>query len=323
MIKSKLYPKNGTLKRKLKFILNYAILAPSGHNSQPWTFVLTPNSIEVKPDFRYSRPASDPSNRELYISLGAVATNITIAANFFGEIFEKKYQVDPITKQQSILFCFKNGKTISTNQDLFKAILNRVTNRFELKNNSLDKNIIKYLLKCDFSNVKFTPIHSTSDKKELSFLVYESNILWFHKNEFVDELISWLRTDLSTQKDGLPPNTLIAYKTDIDIIKKAQREANMVMTSPLSVIISSSTESILNWINVDEAFQLLSLRLTNLGLVNGYFNSPVQLLTILKKLNQTFKLKSSAQLILRIGYPTQVAPRSPRRPLATFIVDMS
>jgi len=319
MIKSKLFPQNGTLTRQIKFLLNYAILAPSGHNSQPWSFVLDQNSVTIKPNFAYSRPSIDPSNRELYISLGAVATNIAIAANYFGLIFEKSYFVDPITRQQSIIFTFKNGKQLSDNNELFLSIPKRITNRFPFQSKNIDKNIIKDLSKSNFSDVKFTPVYKDGDKKVLSKLIYKSDLLWFHKNDLVDELISWLRDDLSTTRDGLPHDTFISFNTDVDIIKKAKHEAKLALSSPLNLIISSPRETITNWIHVGEALQYLLLKLTSLGLVNSYFNNPVQLTTILKKLNKLFKLKGSTQLILRIGYPTNSIPRSPRRPLATFL----
>lgn len=319
MIKTKLYPKNGSLKRQIKFLLNYGILAPSGHNSQPWSLILTDNSVQVLPNFKYSRPVSDPSNRELYISLGAVATNISVAADYFGLIYDKSYTVDPKTKQQSILFTFKNGKKISQNQVLFDAIQNRVTNRYTYQSKPVDKNIIKSLVKSDYKNVKFTPVYIHADKEKLSKLVYESDLLWFHKNDFVDELISWLRADISAKKDGLPDDTYINFKTDQEIITKARQEADLAQNSPLNIIISSSTETIKNWIDVGQAFEMLALKLTSYGLVNGYFNNPVQLITILKKLNQEFKLKGSTQLIIRVGYPTVNPVKSKRRPLATFL----
>lgn len=323
MIKSKLFPKNGTLKRQIKFLLNYAILAPSGHNSQPWTFILTDNSVEIKPNFSYSRREVDPSNRELYISLGAVATNLYVSADNFGLIYVKKYVVDPKTRQHSILFTFKNGKTVSQNETLFGAIPSRVTNRFEYQPKLIDKDLVKSLTKSNFADVKFSAITTPADKKTLSKLVYESDLLWFHKTELVDELISWLRHDVTSHTDGLPHDTFVSFKTDSHIIKKATAEAKLAIDSPLSIIISCPRETILNWIHVGEAFEYLSLKLTSLGLTNSYFNNPVQLITILKKLNTAFKLKGSAQLILRVGYPTVTPPRSPRRSLATFLQDVS
>ena len=39
-IKPERFPKKGTWKNKLKFLVRYGILAPSGHNSQPWKFMI-------------------------------------------------------------------------------------------------------------------------------------------------------------------------------------------------------------------------------------------------------------------------------------------
>ena len=38
------FPKKGALPEKSSFILNYAILAPSGHNTQPWLFKIVGDS---------------------------------------------------------------------------------------------------------------------------------------------------------------------------------------------------------------------------------------------------------------------------------------
>jgi len=65
-------------------IINYAIKAPSGHNTQPWFFAIYENSIIITPNFERSLPAVDPNNRELFISLGCAVENLCIAANHYG-----------------------------------------------------------------------------------------------------------------------------------------------------------------------------------------------------------------------------------------------
>ncbi len=65
------FPANGTTTEKLKFLLNYAILAPSGHNTQPWFFTIEDNAIELYADRTSTLPVVDPNNRELIISCGA------------------------------------------------------------------------------------------------------------------------------------------------------------------------------------------------------------------------------------------------------------
>ena len=87
-IKPERFPKKGTWKNKLKFLVRYGILAPSGHNSQPWKFMIRENKLTILPDFERKRRAIDPEDRELFISLGAAAKNIEVAADYFGLIYE-------------------------------------------------------------------------------------------------------------------------------------------------------------------------------------------------------------------------------------------
>jgi nitroreductase len=65
--------------KKLELVA-HAIKAPSGHNTQPWSFRLHESAIEVIPNFDHALPAADKENRELYISLGCAVENLCIAA---------------------------------------------------------------------------------------------------------------------------------------------------------------------------------------------------------------------------------------------------
>ena len=69
---------------QMRFLLNYAVLAPSGHNTQPWNFRITPDGVEVLADYTQRLPLIDPQNRELLMSVGAAITNFRVAAAHFG-----------------------------------------------------------------------------------------------------------------------------------------------------------------------------------------------------------------------------------------------
>ena len=70
------------------FMVEYAIKAPSGHNTQPWLFRINENSIEIHPNFDRALPVVDFDNRELFISLGCALENLCITA------LEKGYDYD-------------------------------------------------------------------------------------------------------------------------------------------------------------------------------------------------------------------------------------
>src|SRR5688572_29316635 len=84
-VSEKEFPKDGSLAEKLYFLLRYAILAPSGHNTQPWLFkIIENNLIEIHADRSRALPLVDPDERELIISCGAALYNLRLAANHFG-----------------------------------------------------------------------------------------------------------------------------------------------------------------------------------------------------------------------------------------------
>ena len=66
------------------YMMEQAVKAPSGHNTQPWLFRVQ------KVGYRFFRimvsplPAVDPDNRELFISLGCATENLCIAAEAKG-----------------------------------------------------------------------------------------------------------------------------------------------------------------------------------------------------------------------------------------------
>ena len=78
------FPNNSSSEEKLTFLLNYAILAPSSHNSQPWKFNVTKDEILVFVDKSRRLQVADADQRELYVSLGCALENLIIAADHFG-----------------------------------------------------------------------------------------------------------------------------------------------------------------------------------------------------------------------------------------------
>ena len=69
----------------LRFVLRYAALAPSSHNSQPWLFHVDGNAVEVYADRTRRLPVVDPDDRELVMSCGAALYNLRLALRHFGE----------------------------------------------------------------------------------------------------------------------------------------------------------------------------------------------------------------------------------------------
>ena len=142
-VKAEQFPENGTMESKLKFLIRYAILAPSGHNTQPWKFKITKNKIGVWADKTRRRNGVDPDDRELFISLGCAVANLEVAAKYFGMIFEKKC----LDGNNGLVatFDFSEGKVNSNGKKLFEALTQRRVNREEYGDKSIPPEMLKKL----------------------------------------------------------------------------------------------------------------------------------------------------------------------------------
>ncbi|MFF5336169.1 Acg family FMN-binding oxidoreductase [Streptomyces sp. NPDC013181] len=67
-------------------LLTAAVAAPSIHNTQPWRFLLDPDtrSIQVRLDRGRQLPLADPQRRAQHLSVGAAVFNLRVAAEHLG-----------------------------------------------------------------------------------------------------------------------------------------------------------------------------------------------------------------------------------------------
>ena len=128
-IKESDFPANGSSEEKLTFLLRYAILAPSSHNTQPWRFDVNDSEIKVFADKNKWLSVADADQRELYISIGCALENLLVAAEHFGYGINVIYF--PENEDEVALVKLNPNSSLSIHQDprLFQAILSRHTNR--------------------------------------------------------------------------------------------------------------------------------------------------------------------------------------------------
>jgi nitroreductase len=174
---------------KLKFFINYAILAPSSHNTQPWIFKISnDNTIELYADRTRALPVVDPEDRELTISCGAALFNLEIAISYFGYAYESgisfpdnnnEEEKDLLARITVANIKENPNKTIDKNiQKLFHAITRRRTNRLKFEEREIPDSIISELKSIAVQQQKgvWFYIASQADEKELlSNLISEGN----------------------------------------------------------------------------------------------------------------------------------------------------
>jgi len=78
------FPVGASVEEQLKFLVNYAVLAPSVHNTQPWLFRILDHTIEIHADRSRALAVLDPEDRSLIISCGSALSLFEITLKAFG-----------------------------------------------------------------------------------------------------------------------------------------------------------------------------------------------------------------------------------------------
>lgn len=131
------YDRLDSISDRIRLLLNYAILAPSSHNTQPWIFKMVgDNVIELYADRTRALPVVDPEDRELIISCGAALNHLQIAIKHFGynyktETFLKTGDYDKdLLARVTVEGSGRSQYAAMHKEDpLFDAITKRRTNR--------------------------------------------------------------------------------------------------------------------------------------------------------------------------------------------------
>jgi len=312
--------------KDIKDLIKYATMAPSGHNSQPWLFEINDSIVTIFPDYTKSRPKTDPTNRELFISLGAAAKNLEIAAEYKGMIFERKVEEDKI-----IYKFIKNGKAISRSKDLFDAIKKRTTNRSDYFEKPVEKEKIDKIQEIESNKAFLRLIWNKDDKLKIAALASDADKVWYKSKSLTEELEGWLRDDLESSKDGLPTSVLSLYKVAVEMKylfsgdseysdKRSKRDYDLAIKSSLLIVLGTKNDTIEDWIEAGRLFETLALSLTSMGLSNAFFNNIIQIKKFRADLSTKLNFKGNAQMLLRVGYAKEKSGKTKRRPVSEVLL---
>lgn len=212
------FPKHGSLSEKLHFLLRYAILAPSGHNTQPWLFKIVGNNnnvIEVYADRSRALPLVDPDDRELIIGCGAALYHLRLAANHFGIADEVQLLQDnnnnPDLLARISLKDDDNKGTIKKQAEydapLFEAIAKRRSNRSSFENRRLPDDLLTSLKDSASANSAWLDVVDDNDedkKNTLADLISQGDRIQLSDKRFRRELAAWIHRNRSKSQDGMP-----------------------------------------------------------------------------------------------------------------------
>jgi len=333
-VKESDYPADGSMEERLKFLLRYAILAPSGPNTQPWKFAIHGGSISVFADLGRALPFVDPSNRTLYMSVGCAIANLAVAGAHFGfapgvSYFPDGQESDLVAEVQ----LSPGRRPVDGQKGLFSQIQRRHTTKDRYENATIEPFILKELERnISLPGLYLTYLPDKDSKDKMADLVSRAHQTQLAKKEFRQNLGKWLRSNWTTEPDGMPlytfgvPDALslgfpAAFK-EFDLSRPViYRDSGLIHDCSTLAVLTTDQDDRLTWTMCGFALENLLLQATVYDVRASFFSQPIGLPILREELKARIN-RGHPQLIFSLGMAKPMRP-SPRRPLEDVIIKRS
>lgn len=312
------------------FMVEQAIKAPSGHNTQPWLFKINDSSIEIHPNLDKSLSIVDFDNRELFISLGCATENICISASYKG------YETHVSSNDEGVITINMTQCNSINSNPLFKQIAIRQTNRSIYNGNDIPIDTIEILRAIPVEpgvNVHFYKSY-TPKFDSISTYIYRGNTIQMQDKAFKDELRNWMRYNKKHQNetnDGLSYAVFGAPNLPKFIVKpimskavngKSQNKGDRERLQSAShvVLFTTLNNTTEEWINTGRTLERFLLKSTEMGIVHSYFNQPNEIRELAVQMTESLNIQGEYPTILiRLGYGEKM-PYSKRKDIGDVII---
>jgi hypothetical protein len=319
------FPRTGTSSEKLRFLLNYAVLAPSNHNAQPWLFRIVGDGIELYADRTRALPVVDPEDRELLMGCGAALFNLRIALRHFG--YEGVVQTFPDASKPDMLARVNFGKevaAIAEEHALFQAITKRRTNRMPFGTQIIPESLLSELESAATKEgAWFYTVLGDENRNRVADLITEGDRIQMADGHFRRELASWIHPNRTASHDGTPGyaigmSGLTSYFGPLvvrtfDMGKgQAARDRQLATGSPMLAVLGTETDTPEDWLSSGQALERVLLRARVDDVWSSFLNQPIEIPELRTQLRDALGRTGFPQILLRMGYGQDVKP-TPRR----------
>ena len=321
------FPAHGSPMEALRFALRYAILAPSGHNGQPWKFHIDGDLLQVRADRGRGLPTIDPLDREMLISCAATVHLTRVALEHFG--YRPVITLLPDPANPDLLASVRLGKRGSRRDidQLFDAVLDRHCNRKPYESRPVSEGPLSRLrAAAETEGAWLQPVTDAADIAAAADLIARGDRSKWRERLFRHELAERIVPNRGRRRDGMPgyafgvPGPFArmapACVRHLDLGRiRANSDRRLAIASPMLAVIGTDSDDVPAWMTAGAALSHVLLQATADGLATSFLSQAIEVDSLRPRLAALLSHGGYPQVLLRVGYCRHPARPAPRRPL--------
>lgn len=314
-------------------ILSFASLAPSGHNTQPWSVdVLARGHWRIGTRRERWLPAVDPANRETVLSVGAFLENLVIAAEQRGYAVDYEVIGRVGTDAQLVDLRLRKARAVG---HAIARIEARRTLRSGYGNDLLRADDVRAITGGAAEVSYFA--RDTRQARYLAEATIAANRTQAYRDRAQDELANWIRwskADQARLRDGLTPAGMEIdglagwyvgrfYNRD-DVLTKSFREAGIKqvverVAQGAGWLVMSGPPTVAGLIETGRRFERMWLGLRERSMAIHPMTQVLEETPDSTTVARELGIDGVPQFVLRVGYVKSYPdPVSPRMPITWF-----
>ncbi|SHN78354.1 hypothetical protein SAMN05660350_02602 [Geodermatophilus obscurus] len=308
----------------LEAAVDQAVLAPSVHNTQPWTFVLGPERVEVRADRRRQLTALDPLGRELTLSVGAALFNLRVALSARGSAAAVERCPRPDDPDLlAVVHAGGTGPDVSLAE--YDAVIPlRRTNRRPLTGEPVPDDLLGELVALAAAeDTVLVPVLREDHRHLVARVTRQADELQNADRAYRAEIRHWT-TRPAEEGDGVPVSAVPRMdglspvgvpQRDFDTRGEGRLPADPGDSAERTlVLLATRADHPLAWLRCGEALQRVLLELTRRGWVASPVTQAIEVPLTRTQLRAALTWDAHPQVLLRIGHADDLvaAPRRPR-----------
>jgi hypothetical protein len=304
---------SSTEAEKLAWAVNFAVLAPSKHNTQPWWFDVGHDAVDIHADGSRALVASDHFGRELLISCGAAIANLRLGIRALG--YEAEVRVFPQGAHFSHLARVRLGlpsPITPSEQRLVAAVPRRQTQRLPLDGRHLPESLIVELEEAaQREGARLTFVETRRAQRAVADLIDRADQAQRGDAARGVELESWVRPPGSDAVDGIPADNVgvgahsreMRFATrDFDVHGTAATTPDPAEDAPLLALLWTIGDEHADWVAAGRALQMVLLRACTYDVHASFVNQPLEAPDTRQLLADGVGISGAPQMLIRLGW---------------------